>query len=256
MYNIQTRHNMSVEKKQENNFKFGLYLRGEKIFERIFSADLYNPVVRYSVDIRSKIPSIIENIQNVLQSNKLTFTTSFNNEDGDVIDYNTKNYYKHICKINGMAPIKLFVPKNFSKDRDGQQKAKYPSKGTEFKFGVYINQNPIVERNFYVDNYNPDARFSNELTEILNDIVDYLTSTLKSSDVNHMWDDYDLIKTYELNIQQVRDLSKSKQEVQQLPVEQQGLFKNDRELYLAKKTDIAFVRKIKLENYSEVEYGL
>jgi len=54
---------MSDDKKPENNFKFGLYLRGEKIFERIFSADIYNPVVRYSVDIRDRIPSIIESIQ-------------------------------------------------------------------------------------------------------------------------------------------------------------------------------------------------
>lgn len=222
---------MSEVKKQENNFKFGLYLRGEKIFERVFSADIYNPVVRYSVDIRDRIPTIIESIQNVLQSTELTFVNS--------LGHNTKNYYRHICKINRMHPIKLFVPMNYSKDRDGQTKTKFQSKGTEFKFGVYINTNPIVERNFYVDNYNPDARFSNELPEVLTDIVDYLTSYLKKSDVNHMWNDYDLITTYELNIQQVRELSKDR-----------------REELLKGKSDPAFVIKVKLDYHKGSEFAL
>ena len=232
---------MSEVKKQENNFKFGLYLRGEKIFEKVFSADIYNPVVRYSVDIRDRIPTIIESIQKVLQSRELTFDASFFNEKGGVVKfgYNTKNYYRHICKINRMHPIKLFVPMNYSKDKDGQQKQKFQSKGTEFKFGVYINTNPIVERNFYVDNYNPDARFSNELPEVLNEIVDYLTSYLKKSDVNHMWNDYDLITTYELNIQQVRELSKDR-----------------REEFLRQKSDPAFVQKVRLDYNKDSEFGL
>lgn len=221
---------MSEVKKQENNFKFGLYLRGEKIFEKIFSADIYNPVVRYSVDIRERIPSIIESIQNVLQSKELTFE--------DFFGHNTKNYYKHICKINRMHPIKLFVPVNYTKDRDGQQKTKFQGKGTEFKFGVYINQSPIVERNFYVDNYNPESRFSNELTEVLNSIVDYFTSYLLKSDVNHMWNDYDLINIYELKIQQVRELPKEK-----------------RDELLRRKSDLAFVEKIRLENNKGVEFS-
>lgn len=224
---------MSDDKKPENNFKFGLYLRGEKIFERIFSADIYNPVVRYSVDIRDRIPSIIESIQKVLQtdSSKLKFN--------DYLGEKTVNYYKRICKINRMHPIKLFVPATNVKDRDnGQQKLKFPAKGTEFKFGLYINQNPIVERNFYVDNYNPEARFSNELPKLLNDIVGYLESYLLRSDVNHMWNDYALIKTYELNIQQVRDLSKDR-----------------RKEFLERISDIIFVEKIRTEYNKNYEYS-
>jgi hypothetical protein len=220
---------MSEVKKQENNFKFGLYLRGEKIYEKIFSADIYNPVVRYSVDIRDRIPSIIENLQKVLESTELTFVNTHG--------HNTKNFYRHICKINRMHPIKLFVPTNFSKDKETAQKTKFQGKGTEFKFGVYINQNPIVERNFYVDNYNPDARFSNELPELLNDIVEYLTSFLKKSDVNHMWNDYDLITTYELNIQQVRELSK-----------------NRREEFLRKKSDPIFVEKVRMDSNKGLDF--
>jgi len=214
---------MSEEKRVENNFKFGLYLRGEKIYERIFSADLYNPVVRYSVDIRENIPSIISSIQEVLQSENLTFT-NFQN-------VNTKDYYKHICNINKMHPIKLFVPQPY---RD-EVKTKYQGKGTEFKFGVYINTNPIVERNFYVDKYNPEARFSNQLPELLDEIVEYLQNYLKRSDVNHMWNDYDLINTYELTIQKVRELSKEK-----------------RAEYLSKKNDLSFVEKIRMSNFENI----
>jgi hypothetical protein len=230
---------MSEEKKQENVFKFGLTLKGEKLYERIFSADLYNPVVRYSVDIRERIPSIINEIQQVLQkqSTNLNFDSILNSTRNSS-DYvaNTKKYYKHICKINRMSPVKLFVPTFFNKET---QKVMVPVKGTEFKFGVYINQNPIVERNFYVENYNPEARFSNELTVVLNDIVDYLKNYLKKSDVNHMWNDYDLITTYELNIQQVRELSKDR-----------------REEFLKRKSDLGFVEKVRLDFNKNSEYAI
>lgn len=216
-----------VKSKQENNFKFGLYLRGEKIYERIFSADLYNPVVRYSVDIRDRIPSIIASLQSSLQSTDLTFENQFG--------FNTKDYYKHICKLNRMHPIKLFVP-TVNKDVN-QPKSKFQGRGTEFKFGVYINSNPIVERNFYVENYNPESRFSNEFYDLLNDIVDYLRSYLKKSDHNHMWNDYDLITTYELNIQQVRELSKDR-----------------REEFLKRKSDLAFVEKVRMDYNKNSDY--
>lgn len=209
-----------MSERVENSFKFGLYLRNEKIFERIFSADLYNPVVRYSVDIRENIPSIIAGLQEVLQAEELSFEDSYG--------VNTKDYYKHICKINRMHPIKLFIPTSY-KD---ETKSRFHGKGTEFKFGVYINTNPIVERNFYVEKYNPESRFSNELTELLNEIVNYLESYLMKSDLNHMWNDYDLINTYELNIQQVRELSKEK-----------------RAEYLYKKNEPSFVEKVRMSNF-------
>src|ERR1041385_1862765 len=97
---------MSNDKKVENNFKFGVYLGKEKIYERIFSADIYNPVVRYSVDIRDKIPSIIANLQAVLSmpSEDLNFELALKDMEGYLLEYgfNTKEYYKHICSINRM----------------------------------------------------------------------------------------------------------------------------------------------------------
>jgi hypothetical protein len=227
---------MSEEKKMENNFKFGVYLRNEKIYERIFSADIYNPVVRYSVDIRDKIPTIISNLQAQLSMNSSNI--NFNHipdTESDGFEFETMAYYKHICKINRMQPIKLFVP-TVNKD-SSLPKSKYQGRGTEFKFGVYINANPIVERNFYVENYNPETRFSSEFYSLLNDIVDYLCSYLKKSDFNHMWDDYDLINTYDLKIQQVRELSKDK-----------------REEFLNRKSDHAFIEKVRMDYNKNFDY--
>lgn len=232
---------MSNDKKVENNFKFGVYLGKEKIYERIFSADIYNPVVRYSVDIRDKIPSIIANLQAVLSmpSEDLNFELALKDLDGYLLEYgfNTKEYYKHICKINRMHPIKLFVPKQ-NKIDPSLPKAKYQGRGTEFKFGVYINANPIVERNYYVENYNPESRFSNEFYDLLNQIVDYLISYLGKSDRNHMWNDYDLIRIYGfISIQQVRELSKER-----------------REELLNRKSDLAFVEKVRLDYNKNSDY--
>lgn len=241
MYNNQNYLIMSDDKKVENNFKFGVYLGKEKIYERIFSADLYNPVVRYSVDIRDKIPTIISNLQLALStpSEDLSFNLALRDNLGNINEYyhDTKEYYKHICKINRMHPIKLFVPKQ-NKIDPASPKAKYQGKGTEFKFGVYINANPIVERNYYVEDYNPESRFSNEFYDLLNDIVEYLQAYLEKSDRNHMWNDYDLIATYGFNsIQPVRELSKER-----------------REELLSRRTDPSFVEKVRMDYHKGSDY--
>ena len=50
----------------QNFFKIGLYQKYSMISEIVFSADDYNPVIRYSVDVRSMLPSILEHIQKIL----------------------------------------------------------------------------------------------------------------------------------------------------------------------------------------------
>lgn len=211
------------EKKQEHNFKFGIYIRNEKIIEKIFSADLYNPVVRYSVNIRDMIPSIIGDIQNLLQTKSEDL--QFENE----IWKNSLVFYKKMCDINNLDYFKLKVPNQVQKNNFINGKS-YPSKsGTEFKFGLYINSNPIVERNFYVDNYNPESRFSIDIYELVCDIISRLEKYLIKSDVSQMWDDYKLIHTYDLNIQQVRELSREK-----------------REEYLKRTGDFNFIEKVRV----------
>lgn len=195
------------EKKQENSFRFVLYLRNEKVSEKLFSADLYNPVVRYSVNIREMIPKIIGSLQDTLQtkSKDLSFV--------DKHKYNSLQFYKKICDINELDYYKLKVPAPFPKTNyTNGVKPHLQRGGTEFKFGLYINSNTIVERNFYVDNYNPEARFSGELIKVIDRIVENIEKYLINSDRNHMWDDYKIINTYSLNIQQVRELSRERRD--------------------------------------------
>jgi len=231
------------EKKQENNFKFAMLLitdrideknyKTEKISEKIFSADLYNPVVRYSVNIREMIPKIILSLQNVLQlrSKDLTFV--------DQHGYNSLEYYKRICNLNNLNYFKLRVPARYNKvNWTSTLKVPTPVRGgTEFKFGLYINSNTIVERNFYVDNYNPETRFSDELIKVMDENIDRIKKYLKRSDLNHMWDDYKIITTYGLNIQQVRELSKEK-----------------RDEFIRRVSDYNFIERVRIDYNKQPEF--
>ncbi len=219
--------------KQDNNFRFVLSLKNDKITEELFSADLYNPVVRYSVNIREMIPTIISSLQKALsmKSNDLTFVDKFG--------YNSLKYYKHLCEINELDYFKLRIPQQQVKINPLTGKPYSQKGGTEFKFGLYINQNTIVERNFYVDGYNPESRFSSELILTVNKIVDSLEEYLRKTDVSHMWDDNLIISVYDFKIQQVRDLSKEK-----------------REEMINKSSNYAFIDSVRAQYHSSPEYDI
>ena len=195
------------ERSHENTFKFGVYQGGSAISERIFSADVFNPVIRYSVDIREMIPSIINKLQRTLSRKNINthFDVGYQHE-GDNIEnmYDLIALYKKT--LDGKVPgyvNKLTRPPVVSQVINNKTIT-----GVECKFGLYINGNPIVERNFYVDQYNPASRFSLEIVEAVNDLADDITNHLKRFDVKHMWDDYDMINIYGIYIHQIRELSK------------------------------------------------
>lgn len=191
---------MEENKSYENLFKFGIYQGDSTIVERNFSADIFNPVIRYSVDIRNMIPSIIQRIQKTLSRRNLNYKYDVGNGKS----YDLLGYYKETSKFlrdNGI----LDYPKIQKQNIHGKF-----IKGVECKFGLYINDNPIVERDFYVDGYNPASRLSVEIVELLDEIVDEIFDYLKENDVRHMWEDYELINTYGIYIHQIRDLNNYK----------------------------------------------
>lgn len=204
------------EKPHENSFKFGVYQNDSVIVERIFSADVFNPVIRYSVDIRDIIPTIISKLQKTLSRRNLTSTYENN--------YDLIAMYKNTLdgKVEGYVN-KLSRPEAVS-----QVINKKTISGVECKFGLYINDKPIVERNFYVDNYNPASRFSFEIVDVVNEISEEIHLKLKAFDVAHMWADYDLINTYGIYIHQIRELSKEL-----------------RSKMLAKRKDSAYVKQMR-----------
>lgn len=181
---------------KSSDFKFVVYQGKDKVVERIFNADVFNPIIRYSVDIRDMIPSITQRLQKVMSRRNLNYVDN---------GYNYLEYYKDLINFYNLDESKLSKP-YYTKYTHGDKLIK----GVECKFGLYINDNPIVERKIYVDNYNPACRFSVEIVELVNEITSEIHESLKQLDVNHMWGDYILINTYGLYHNQIRELSKKK----------------------------------------------
>lgn len=179
-----------------SNFKFVVYQGKDKVVERIFNADVFNPIIRYSVDIRSMIPSITQRLQKVMSRRNLNYVD---------YGYYYLKYYEELANFYNVTNNKLSKP-YYTKYVHGDKVIK----GVECKFGLYINDNPIVERKIYVDNYNPACRFSSEINDVVFDITSEIHESLKKLDVDHMWGDYILINTYGLYHNQIRELSKKK----------------------------------------------
>jgi len=191
----------STEKKHQNLFKFGLYQNNEPVMERIFSADNYNPVVRYSVDIRDRISDIISKLSKTLSRKSLSYNLQ---------DYNNLDWYRNHVKHD--EPKKVIYNKLKQPEIVKFKKGSQEFYGAQLRIGLYINNHPIVERDFGVIDYNTSARFSKELLDLINNIVSDIQNHLYNVDLKHMWDDYDIINTFGLNIGQIRELSKQKRQ--------------------------------------------
>lgn len=184
----------------ENNFKFGLYQEDKLIVEKKFSADNYNPNTRYSVNIRHMIPSIVSDLQGVLSSKNLTF------------DYWGYDFLKH---YNDQVDLYSYEIKRELRKRPKESEQIINGRkiiGVRFKFGLYINENTIVERYFYVNNYNPDSINSVDIYSSVEYIVYKIDEMLVEIDKRHIWEDYDLINKRNLPIHVIRDLHPKRRE--------------------------------------------
>lgn len=208
---------MTENKTFENTFKFGLYQENDMIIETSFTADNINPAIRYSVDIRDEVFSIISRLQKALSRRNLTHKIDLAGNTYDFLEHYRNQSALETKSFND----KLDAPKKTTHKVNGKIYS-----GVQFKFGLFINNNLIVERDFYVKGYNPASRFSLELSETVNQIADEINESLREDDIKHMWDDYDLIHTYNLYINDIRDLSQ-----------------NRRNLMLKKINDRDFVKK-------------
>lgn len=181
---------MEKEENFCNFFKFGIYIENETINERVFVADDYNQMTKYQIDLRRLFGSIQKRVQNTLSNTK----HNYNINGYKVLDYYIKN---------DIGYGKLEMPE----ERDLTiNDVIY--KGVEVKMGFYINDKPIVERSVYVSKYNPKARFSKELHDLVFDIINNIKHKIKKDDLKLEWENYDIINNYNLHISQVRELSK------------------------------------------------
>ena len=196
------------EKEHSNLFRFSLYQTNVLLCEKVFDADQFNPFTRYSIDIRDILPRSITRLQKVLSRRSYNTVIEGGEVYGDLYQFNQKmiNLYPKEYR-EGMRYNPQPVVQQISIEQEEKT-----IRGVECKIGFYINDKPIVERTFYVDGFNPVARWS---VDLIDEVV-YVTNTIKSkilnSDEKNMWDDYDLINMKGLSITQIRELTPSKRE--------------------------------------------
>jgi hypothetical protein len=178
-----------------NLYKFGIYTDNDVISERVFSADEYNQVVKYQIDIRSMINSIQKRIQRVLSAPNQDLHFNFLGQ------YNTLKFFKDKNSKYGYINLEPLDERSITINDKTY-------KGSEIKIGIYLNQNPIFERSLYVSRYNPNSRFSTELYDVVYDIVEDIKDKIKKDDIKLMWEDFDLMNNYNyVHISQIRELS-------------------------------------------------
>jgi len=194
-------------KQSENLFKICLFQETNLIAERIFPADIISPSIRTSIDVRSILPSIISKLQKTLSKKEYYYEYEIQNQDKvvyDFLDYRNRMVELYPKRIQDIINKQPEIKKQVIEDKI--------IKGVEFKFVFYINDNLIVERIFYVNGYNNTINYSNDIIYLINDIANKIYNFLKKSDINHMWEDYDLINKYNYTIQQIRELPKMKRD--------------------------------------------
>ena len=208
------------EKEYNNTFRFALYQGRILLCEKIFDADKFNPFTRYSIDIRDILPRAITRLQKTLSKKKYEILIDVGSvtpdvEDSERVIYDLYHYNQNIIES---YPQQIRNDLRYSPQPVVQQvfdvftNEEKTIRGVECKIGFYINENPIVERLFYVDGFNPVARYSVDVVDAVVDISNQIRSKILICDQKNMWDDYDLINIRGLSINQIRELSTTKRE--------------------------------------------
>jgi hypothetical protein len=202
------------EKEYNNEFRFSLYQEKTLLCEKIFNADQFNPFTRYSIDIRDILPRAITKLQKTLSKRSYDVIAEVGRIDVSIPDSENHEYdlYAYHQEMINLYPAQYRNEMRYNPTLIVQQIEEKTIRGVECKIGFYINNNPIVERLFYVDGFNPVARWSYDLTNAVVDIADTIFDKIKKSDIKNMWDDYDLINYRGLSINQIRELSTFKRE--------------------------------------------
>lgn len=191
------------EKEFNNIFKFSLTQGDVLLCEKIFDADSFNPFTRYSIDIRDILPRVITKLQKTLSKHNYNVCAEVGCTDGEMVFYDLLEYREQIVKL---YHSKYRGDMQYNPLPIVQQIEDKTIRGVECKIGFYINDKPIVERLFYVNGFNPVARWSVDLVQTVVEITDTIFEKIKKNDIKNMWDDYGLINYWGLSIEQIREL--------------------------------------------------
>ena len=206
------------ERDYNNMFRFSLTQGNILLCEKMFDADKFNPFTRYSIDIRDILPRAITRLQKILSKKNydVIFEVGRENPENEIspeIFYDLYQYHKKTINSfpSSMRNDLHYNPISIVQQIEDRGELK-TIRGVECKIGLYINDKTIVERIFYVDGFNPVARWSVDLTYTVIEIGDLIENQIKKTDIRNMWDDYDLINQRGLSINQIRELTPFKRE--------------------------------------------
>lgn len=186
--------------RRDNFFTFTLTQGSEHILfcEKQINANQYSPVTRYSVNLKDVMPRFIYRLQRVLSQK--SYSTTFESGGKNVYDFLDMNHKQ----INSYKPRyrenMLYVPKPSNNEN---------KRGVEFMFVLRMNEHIILEHEFCVEGFNSASRYSNDLVDEFNNVIDSIEAKLRKIDIRNMWDDYDIINKFNMNIKQIRTLSPS-----------------------------------------------
>jgi len=191
------------EKEYSNVFRFSLYQENILLGEAIFDADQFNPFTRYSIDIRDILPRAITKIQKTLSRRSYDVVAEVGNDQ-------TYDLFAYRQKMIGSYAKRYRNSMRYNPQSVVQQIENKTIRGVPCKIGFYINENQIVEREFFVDGFNPVALVSVDVVRVVTEITNTIEEKIKKDDIGNMWDDYDLINYRGLSINQIRELHPAK----------------------------------------------
>lgn len=186
-----------------NNFKFALTQGDAVLFQRVFDGNQFSLHTRSYIDIRKILPSSINQLQKVLSKNgyntKLSVEGDKITTEGKLIKGKYYNLFGEYIKDIDSFPANMrkeleYNPESVSFKVNANTPRGIESmtiRGVECKIALYRNDLPIVERLFYVDRFNPIARWSVDLTTACEYIVDDIFNIITRSDISYLWSEYD-----------------------------------------------------------------
>jgi hypothetical protein len=158
----------------ENTFNLELKQNGEVIYSSIFNADCFSHKTLSAIDVRNVLSYIFRNLNNI--SSKRKFNTKILGYDllkHYIKNYNEKNDYN-----------KLAEPEIKSIEINTKV-----IKGVEMGLLFSINNKIIFDRTVFVDKYNPEFRFSNEINEFMTETKEILITEIKKSDCVNIYNE-------------------------------------------------------------------
>jgi hypothetical protein len=187
----------------KDQYRFVLYLNDKAILERVFRADVYNVKSR-TLNLKDVANDIIKGFRDILSS-----------KDNNLIIDKYLKTYKGGVKFFGLTKDEdksVRVPLTSEQEGLNNTNGYYLNAGENFKYVLYYNDNYVIERNFCIKNYNPNARFSLDLTNYFDDIVNYIQAHIKQKDCDLMWSEYFIKNRHGFDIDTIRQFNAEQKE--------------------------------------------